>query len=428
MPAEPTFTKLPPRPAVVALIGTAANGSAGKGGLGLRAAALACFSEYVADNLDARIGIISTMAAPPQDNLNEENPADSPFSAGSLLVDGLIQNPATQAGPQANDAYKYLFCSIMMAHLVRGSETAKKAAREIAITPEGAIVKRALKEEEQANDNEEEEDDDGQTSLIQAIVGNLTMAEKELADAVRRERSGPSSASASSSSFSAADWTRIMTGYLVVLSIWLFDSPLSVRDFLSESATLQALIQPVAQSSGVDPLIQGLAAFLLGVAYEFDTNPGQVAVTRATMHPILLSRIGADQFAVRLDRIKDDSRFFEVGPDVLERLIRVEEDKEAEELRAKELAEAAAAAAAAAATAAAGPGQQGDAQAAAKKDKEDEEARDRDMEVSGLGHLSRRRRMGFWFDWTFVEFWKSNSGEYCFNALILSRLPCHVVS
>ncbi|KAI3475599.1 hypothetical protein L1887_62971 [Cichorium endivia] len=88
-----------------------------------------------------------------------------------------------------------------------------------------------------------------------------------------------------------------MIGYLVLLSVWLFESPLSVRDFLSESATLQAVIQPVAQSSGVDPLIQGLAAFLLGVAYEFDTDPGKAAVTRETMHPILHSRIGADQFA-----------------------------------------------------------------------------------------------------------------------------------
>ncbi len=195
--------------------------------------------------------------------------------------------------------------------------------------------------------NDDDDDDEAPSSLIQVVVGNLTLSERELADAVRKERASAMGATVSGTSYSAADWTRIMVGYLVLLSVWLHESPLSVRDFLSESATLQAVIQPVAQSSGVDPLIQGLAAFLLGVAYEFDTDPGKAAVTRATMHPILQSRIGADQFAVRIARISEDVRFREVTPDVLESFIAVEEQAEADELRAKQIAEAKAAAAAA---------------------------------------------------------------------------------
>ncbi|EPQ26712.1 uncharacterized protein PFL1_05691 [Pseudozyma flocculosa PF-1] len=421
--AEPSYTRLPARPAVAALIGTAVNGAGTKGGLGLRAAALACFEAYVADNLDARLGILSTMASPPDDNPNQQNDADRPYSAGSVLVEGLVQNPATEAAARGSDAYKYLISSMLFSHVVRGSETAKKVARQIAVTPEGQVIKRLRKEDEDGGGGDDDDEDDDQASLIQVVVGNLTMAERELADAVRRERAG-TLASTSSNGFSAADWTRIMTGYLVVLSVWLFESPLSVRDFLSESATLQALIQPVAQSSGVDPLVQALAAFLLGVAYEFDTNPGNVAVTRATMQPILLSRIGADNFAVRLERLKDDARFADVSPDGLEKLARLEEEREFNEFRAREREEARLAAAAAASAAAVGAegaaqgaGQEtGDASARAgdKKrsgdDDEDEEAaRDRELELSGMGHLSRRRKMGLWFDWAFVEFWRANS-------------------
>ncbi|KAN0062668.1 Vesicle-mediated ER to Golgi transport protein [Thecaphora frezii] len=426
---EPSYTRLPARPAVAALISTAVDGAGTAGGLGLRAAALACFEAYVADNVDARLGIISTMTSPPEDNPNEQNDDDRPFSAGSALLEGLIQNPVTDAAVRGSDAYKYLISAMAFTHLVRGSETVKQVARQIAITAEGQIVKRLPKEGD--GDDEDDEDDD-KASLIQAIVGNLTMAERELADAVRRERNGTLAAAAAadapaSLSFSAADWTRIMTGYLVVLSVWLFDSPLSVRDFLSESATLQALIQPVAQSSGIDPLIQALAAFVLGVAYEFDTNPGNVAVTRATMQPILLSRIGADSFAMRLERLKDDARFTEVSPDGLAKLAKLEEEREYREYRERErrearlAADAAAAAAAASAASAAGSAAPGagahEGQDAAaqqfkrreQEDEEDEEARDREMELSGMGHLSRRRKMGLWFEWSFVEFWRANS-------------------
>ncbi|SPO30867.1 related to transport protein USO1 [Ustilago trichophora] len=406
-PVEPSFTRLEPRLASVCLVETAIGTSGAKGGLGLRGAAIACFRSYVADNMDARLAIINGMA-PEADDKEDVSPA------GKVLLEGIIQSPSTQATAEHADAYKHLVSAMLFSYLLRGSETAKAAARAVAINPDGSIIKHVRAEPE---GDDSDDDDDAPSSLIQVIVGNLTLSERELADAVRKERASAMGATVSSTSYSAADWTRIMVGYLVLLSVWLHDSPLSVRDFLSESATLQAVIQPVAQSSGVDPLIQGLAAFLLGVAYEFDTDPGKVAVTRATMHPILQSRIGADQFAVRISRIEDDPRFREVTPDVLEKLILVEEQTEADELRAKQVAEAkAAAAAAAAAQAAAAQASSSDPNAAhndAKKPedktKADEEAQDKDLEVNGLGHLSKRRRAGLWFDWAFVEFWRSNS-------------------
>ncbi|SPC67800.1 related to transport protein USO1 [Ustilago sp. UG-2017b] len=419
---ELSFTRLQPRPAAVCLVETAIGTSGAKGGLGLRGAAIACFRSYVADNMEARLSIINGML--PEAAAEEDNATASAASpAGKILFEGITQNPSTTATSDHADAYIHLISTMLFSYLLRGSETAKSAARSIAIDPDGKVVKHVRAEKQGDNDDDDDDDDDdAPSSLIQVLVANLTLSERELADAVRKERASALGSTVSSHSYSAADWTRIMVGYLVLLSIWLHESPLSVRDFLSESATLQAVIQPVAQSSGVDPLIQGLAAFLLGVAYEFDTDPGKVAVTRATMHPILHSRIGADQFAVRIARISDDVRFRQVTPDILEKLIFVEEQTEADELRAKQQAEAKAAAAAAAASASpsspssaspssASPSHPstGDGAKSEEKVKTDEEAADKDLEVNGLGHLSKRRRAGLWFDWSFVEFWRLNS-------------------
>lgn len=36
------------------------------------------------------------------------------------------------------------------------------------------------------------------------------------------------------------------------------------------------MMEPITQSIGVDVLVQGLCAFLLGVCYEFNREPGEI--------------------------------------------------------------------------------------------------------------------------------------------------------
>ena len=354
-PAEPPapilqFTRLPARPAVLALIGTALNGPSlleagtAHAQLGMRAVALSCFESLTADNMDVRTAIISGMMP---ENPNADD--GQPITAGGLLLDTLRAFPTSErpadvdAEQSGFDPYKYLIASILFAHLVKGSDSAKKLVRNIAVDHEGKVSSRNLK------DGEEPDEDDPRSGLLQVIMSNFTMAIREQADAVRKDRSATASGGVATGSSAAADWTRVLVGYLILLATWLWDSPSSIRDFLQESANLQVLIQPVAQSSGIDPLIQSLSAFVLGIIYEFNTEPGDL--DRATMHPILHTRIGADNFGVRLLRLRDDPRFRAVGPDVLERI--------------------------------------GDDPALAKEEQHD----------------------GLWFDWTFVEFWKINFRE-----------------
>ena len=56
----------------------------------------------------------------------------------------------------------------------------------------------------------------------------------------------------------------------MLLSIWTYDDPLSVAEFLEEGSGVQTLVGTVAQGrDGV--FVTGLAAVLLGICAEFNT-------------------------------------------------------------------------------------------------------------------------------------------------------------
>lgn len=63
------------------------------------------------------------------------------------------------------------------------------------------------------------------------VVGNLMMAQREQAQ----------SANAGQGPEKGLQWSRVMVGYLIVLSIWLWESPTTVTEFLSEGSNLQVV-------------------------------------------------------------------------------------------------------------------------------------------------------------------------------------------
>lgn len=153
------------------------------------------------------------MVPPPTDNPNTNFP-DQPQSAGSLILSGLLD---IHTGDESWDPYRPLFSCLLLAHLVRNSEHGKRLAREISF-PSG--------------------DDDGTTvSLIQLIVGNLMLASNSQAEAAGRAAKEGKAEDATAEE----DWTRVIVGYLVLLCTWLWDSPKSVKEFLSESGNLQVV-------------------------------------------------------------------------------------------------------------------------------------------------------------------------------------------
>jgi hypothetical protein len=380
---EPNYTRLPPRPAIMELIGLAVNGpsqgTASIASLAVRASALGCFEAFVNDNMDARLGVIKTMAPPSTEGSSEEG--DS-IGTGKLLLEGVSQFPSTSSsgtGGNRFDPYKYLLSCLLFAHLIRGSETAKDLARGLYFGGDGKVIGQAdtsSADKPQANGDD---DDDEKSTLIQVLVGNFTMALREHGEAMRRERGAGSMSKAQlhGSQGSPADWTRVQLGYLIVLSTWFWESKPSVEEFLKESSNLQVLIQPVSQGGNlIDPIVSGMCAVVLGIAYEFGPLgekgiEDEGIVTRAAMHPILHSRIGPDQFAAKMNRLRDDSRFKNTEPDVLENL--------------------------------------------AGTLPTSTNTRNREASGSMVGHLPLSAELvaaddqgGLWFDWAFVDFVKGN--------------------
>ncbi|CAD6895893.1 unnamed protein product [Tilletia controversa] len=324
--------------------------------LKLRTAALSAFEALVADNVAVRVDIVRSMIKDPK--------AANIVTSGSLLLDALVRlpeatsttAPSTASGKSDQsspiDPYVTLIACSVAAHLVRGSSTVKSLARNIVFDVEGRAEWRdpsvvaalsasatsggangSATEQKKAADGAEEEEEDERPSLIQSLIGTLTSALRLQSDSSRIDRTSITLGGLALGHTSlTASWARVCTGLFTLLSVWCWDSPDDVRELLSESTNVQVLVQaavggaaggnsapPSAQQLPTlsEPMLQSLAAYLLGIAYEFDTDPGQIAVDRATLFGILKARIGEDEFGTRVRRLKEDRRFASVGPDVL---------------------------------------------------------------------------------------------------------------
>lgn len=145
---------------------------------------------------------------------------------------------------------------------------------------------------------EDDDDDDAPQTILQILSENLSLA------LLSRSR-------ADTSDRDSREWDRLVVAYLGLLSQWLWDDPASVREFLNAGG-LGVLVEPVNQVAEADTVVPGLCAFLLGVCYEFNREPGEI--TRSTIHPIL-SRLGEDTLFGRITKLKEDERLKMVGPE-----------------------------------------------------------------------------------------------------------------
>ena len=72
---------------------------------------------------------------------------------------------------------------------------------------------------------------------------------------------------------------RVQLGFLCLLATWMYECPPAVNEFLAEGSNLQMLIEQISKNSGLDALVQGLAAFVLGMCFEHNDD-SEAAFTR----------------------------------------------------------------------------------------------------------------------------------------------------
>lgn len=173
----------------------------------------------------------------------------------------------------SSDPYRYWFASVLLFHLIFEDPEAKSMAMSVS--------------EGNAENGEEV------VTCIQSITANLVIGVQKAVD------------------------ERVLVAYLMLLCGWLFEDPDAVNDFLGEGSNFQSLIQATLHIGGGGVMVQGLCAVLLGIVYEFSSKDSPVP--RATIHPILCSRLGRDQYIDRLTKLRAHPllRDFEVLPQKL---------------------------------------------------------------------------------------------------------------
>ncbi|KAG6382152.1 hypothetical protein JVT61DRAFT_797 [Boletus reticuloceps] len=267
-----------------------------KDALELRSAALNVFDNFVRKE-EIKQAIVQGMLPP-------EAPTPTPMI--SPLLHALCIPPTSPLNVMNTTTTH--FATLIFAHLLTSSPRCKALARSIkpslALPPstpnqgQGQFFVPA-DNAPPAPSVPEPEDDDAPQSLIPLFTENLSLSllSKSRVDTANERE--------------VMEWERLIVGYLCLLTQWLWEDPKSVREFL-DAGGLGVLVEPINQTTETESLVPGLCAFLLGVCYEFNREPGEI--TRSTIHPII-SRLGVDALVGQMTRFREDDRLKSVTPE-----------------------------------------------------------------------------------------------------------------
>ena len=204
---------------------------------------------------------------------NTDTPAHSPVTP---LLFGLIIPPNSPLDRTAVSSVQ--FAAVLFAHLLRHAPYCKDLARKIIPSPltqllasstaGGAFFVPADGEPPPPDLPAKDDPEDAPQNLLALLTEHLSLA------FLQRSRVGLAPRE-------AREADRVICTYLSLLSQWLWEDPRAVREFL-EAGGLGVLVEQLNQPSEIDVVVPGLCAFLLGVCYEFNREPGEV--TRCASH------------------------------------------------------------------------------------------------------------------------------------------------
>jgi intracellular protein transport protein USO1 len=179
-----------------------------------RLAACQCIQGFIHSNPEGRQGLITRLITTYHEDTTHSNPSN-------LLNYILDLTDSTRKDP-----YRIWFACIILLHLLYEFPVGKQLIREISI---------------------------GDVDSGEEIVSSLQLINANLSSCLMNSYD-----------------PRISVGYLMLLSIWLYEDSTSVSEFLEETAGIQTLVGTIAQArEGV--FVTGLAAVLLGICVEFNT-------------------------------------------------------------------------------------------------------------------------------------------------------------
>ncbi|KAJ1798292.1 Vesicle-mediated ER to Golgi transport protein [Coemansia sp. RSA 2399] len=224
----------------------------------VRSAAAYLVQAYVGSNPDAQLALAATLTPPGDaDSLTE---SEKHQSAGSLVVSVLLD----WSEASREDVWRVWFASLLLSTIVYGNLECKEQALKI-----------SLGDESKGEDI---------IPLINELMSQARHATQQGAD------------------------VRVSVSLLSLVCVWLVGFPKGVSVILEESSNVFFLVEQINGSSGVNVLVQGVAAFALGLIYEFDVEQ-DTPMTRDEIYPIISKRVGSDQLLIRVQRLRDSKEF-----------------------------------------------------------------------------------------------------------------------
>lgn len=101
---------------------------------------------------------------------------------------------------------------------------------------------------------------------------------------------------------------RIAVGYLMLLSVWLYEDSTAVDHFLEDPSTFKSLLAFISKNSTESSsTVLGMSAILAGVTYEFSTSDSPIS--RVELHSLLIKSLGADNYSQKVKQFKDSEEF-----------------------------------------------------------------------------------------------------------------------
>ncbi|RKP13963.1 p115 like vesicle tethering protein [Piptocephalis cylindrospora] len=225
---------------------------------------------YMEDNSEGRLALLSSLSAPPTDYAEA-------MSAGAMLVSALTDSSSWASSPS-----KPFYASSLLSTAVRGFDEGKAKACDFYL-----------------GDVDEGEEPVPLIHAITLALGQSQRPEGSMGGA------GQENVALASGEYMVA---RAQVGVLCFLCEWCHGSSSTVAQFLGESLSIQTLIEWIHLSSGINGDVQGLAAYLLALAYAFNEDP-ETPFDRISLQEIVRTRVGTDQVSSRISRLRDSPRF-----------------------------------------------------------------------------------------------------------------------
>ncbi|KAJ2793326.1 Vesicle-mediated ER to Golgi transport protein, partial [Coemansia guatemalensis] len=224
----------------------------------VRAASAYLVQAYVGSNPDAQLALAATLASPGDADTASE--PEKHQSAGSLVVSVLLD--WREAGSE--DVWRVWYASLLLSIILCDHVQCKEQALKISIGDES-------KGEEPL-------------PLLNELMSQARQTTQEGTD------------------------SRLCVAMFTLICVWLAGFPKGVATFLDESSNVSFLVEQISGPSGTNALIQGVAAFLFGLIYQFDLE-AETPMSREALYPILSKRVGTDQLLVRVQRLRDSKEF-----------------------------------------------------------------------------------------------------------------------